>query len=136
MATRPFGAIDSRPGAAAPRDGRVAPQHAHHSVERGAERRARAVVRPRADDRDQRIAALAVEVPVDQPAGLHGLRAVGLPAAAGERVLGARSEHAEADGDADPGEHDRAAVGGRPAAEATESDRRVRAVCGADTVTS
>ena len=35
-------------------------------------------------------------------------------------MLGARSEDAEADGDDDPGEHDPAAVGGRPAAEATQ----------------
>ena len=66
---------------------------------------------------DERIAALAVEVPIDQTAGLHGLRAIGLPAAAGQRVLGARSEYAEANRDHDPGEHDLAAVGGRPAAE-------------------
>src|ERR687896_648216 len=91
----------------------AAPQQARHAAYRCAEGRARAVARPRADHRDERIAALTVEVPIDQTAGLHGLRAIGLPAAPGQRLLGARSEYAEANGDYEPGEHHRAAVGGR-----------------------
>src|SRR5918999_771026 len=98
----------------------AAPQQARHAAYRCAEGRARAVARPRADHRDERIAALTVEVPIDQTAGLHGLRAIGLPAAPGQRLLGARSEYAEANGDYEPGEHHRAAVGGRPAAEPTQ----------------
>ena len=116
-ATRPFGAIAGRRHRS---DCGVAPQQAGHAAHGRAEDRARTVVRSRADDREQRVAALTVEVPIDQTTGLHGLRAIGLPAAPGQRMLGARSEHAEDDGDDDPGEHDRPAVGGRPAAEAPQ----------------
>ena len=72
--------------------GRVAPQETHHSGHGRAESRAGAVPCVRSHDRGQRVAALAVEVPVDQPTGMHGLGAIGLPAATRERVLRARSE--------------------------------------------
>jgi hypothetical protein len=68
----------------------------------------------RADDGDEGIAALTIEVPVDLVAGLDGLRSIGLPAPAGQRVLGARSQDAEAYGDDDPRDHDPAAVRCRP----------------------
>ncbi len=109
-ATRPSGAI-AGDGTAPTAGSRRSRPATRPTVAR--KRRARTVVRARADDREQRIAALTVEVPIDQTAGLHGLRAIGLPAAPGQRMLGARSEYAEDDGDDDPGEQ-RPCGGGWP----------------------
>ena len=72
------------------------------------------------DDRNERVAALAVEVPVDQLPRHDGLRVVGLPAAAGERMLGSRREDAKADGSGDPGDDDGTRMGRRPAAETSD----------------
>jgi hypothetical protein len=64
------------------------------------------------DDDHQAVAAEPLEVLVDQIAGLDRLRAGGLPAGTGQRMLDLRREHAEADGEHDPADEDRAEVGG------------------------
>ena len=106
---------------------RVSAQDARDAVDRGRERR---VTDPRdrgMDDDHQGRARLAAEMPVDQRARLHRLRAGCLPARARESCLDPRRQHPEADGDDDPGDEHGAEVVGRPGAKPTDgADRRHR----------
>ena len=72
------------------------------------------------DDDLERVTTGAGEVAIDLLAGLDGLRAVRLPAGAGERGLHPRGEDAEADGDQRPGDEHPSAMLGRQPAEAPD----------------
>ena len=99
-----------------------------------ARRRRRATVRRNAgestvwlgavDDDHQAGAVEAAELALDEVADLDRLRAVGLPAGAGERVLDPRGEDPEADGEDRPGDEDDAGVARPPSGRGGRSGRR------------
>ena len=100
--------------------GRLAPQHPCAALDGAPERRVAGGVAGRAYDHGQRIAAMAGEMAVDQLPRANGLRAVCLPTAARQRLLGTRRDDAERNDQDGPRDEDEPPATGRPKTKTTE----------------